>query len=410
MTYKLKYLLILILTCSFTLGIRNTSEASMITKDIIHKKIYIEDIDISNCTIDEAIKKVSKKYTPNSIKLTYEDKVFNFNPSDIDLNYNVDKAIKEAYNYTRTDSTFENIKRKLSLDFDKDYHRIDLVATYNEAKLSEVITNICNQIDVDEVNATIVIEDSGAIKTTPSSEGKEVEVSKLKEEIYTMITDKKLSDIQIPVKISIPEILTEDVTAIDTVLGQFTTTFSDNNSRGSNIHVAAEHTSNKLIMPFKEFSYNNSTGARTWHNGYKTAKVIVGGKYVNGEGGGVCQVSTTIYNAALLAAMEITEVHNHTFVSHYVPAGRDATVSYGYTDFKFKNPLRHPVYIKNITNNGVITSKIYGCSQDRERLYITTKAKYDKDKLIVDTHRIYLDEEGNTIRDELVNKSTYTRK
>ena len=225
-----------------------------------------------------------------------------------------------------------------------------------------------------------------------------------------MITDKKLSDIQIPVKISIPEILTEDVTAIDTVLGQFTTTFSDNNSRGSNIHVAAEHTSNKLIMPFKEFSYNNSTGARTWHNGYKTAKVIVGGKYVNGEGGGVCQVSTTIYNAALLAAMEITEVHNHTFVSHYVPAGRDATVSYGYTDFKFKNPLRHPVYIKNITNNGVITSKIYGCSQDRERLYITTKAKYDKDKLIVDTHRIYLDEEGNTIRDELVNKSTYTRK
>ena len=108
--------------------------------------------------------------------------------------------------------------------------------------------------------------------------------------------------------------------------------------------------------------------------------------------------------------MEITEVHNHTFVSHYVPAGRDATVSYGYTDFKFKNPLRHPVYIKNITNNGVITSKIYGCSQDRERLYITTKAKYDKDKLIVDTHRIYLDEEGNTIRDELVNKSTYTRK
>ena len=96
MTYKLKYLLILILTCSFTLGIRNTSEASMITKDIIHKKIYIEDIDISNCTIDEAIKKVSKKYTPNPIKLTYEDKVFNFNPSDIDLNYNVDKAITEA--------------------------------------------------------------------------------------------------------------------------------------------------------------------------------------------------------------------------------------------------------------------------------------------------------------------------
>lgn len=409
MIHKFKSLCIVLLTCSFILGIGIKSEATVSIKNTIHKQIYIEDVDVSNCTIQEAIDKVSNKYKLKEITLSYEDKVFKLKPSNINLNYNIDKAVKEAYAYTRSDSKFENIKRKLNLDLSKVY-TIELVATYNEAKLSDIITDICNEIDVDAINATIDIEDNGSIKTTPSSEGKKVEISKLKESIYTMISNKNLKNIDLPVKVIIPYVLTDDVKSINTVLGQFTTTFNNHSSRGSNINVAAEQTSKKLIMPFKEFSYNNSTGARTWHNGYKTAKVIVGGKYVNGEGGGVCQVSTTIYNAALLSGMDITEVHNHTFVSHYAPAGRDAAVSYGYTDFKFKNPLRHPIYVKNIVNKGVITSKIYGCSDDRERLYISTKSKYEKDKISVDTYRVFLDEEGNVIRNELVNKCKYKHK
>ena len=160
-------------------------------------------------------------------------------------------------------------------------------------------------------------------------------------------------------------------------------------------------------MPLEIFSLNKSTGARTWSKGYKTAKVIVGGKYVDGEGGGVCLVSTSIYNAALLAGMEIEEVHNHTYPSKYAPKGRDAAVSYGYTDFKFKNSYSHPIYIKNIVNNGVITSKIYGCKEDIQRLYVKTDQKTLKDKINVRTYRIFLDEENNKIREELVSESNY---
>ena len=160
-------------------------------------------------------------------------------------------------------------------------------------------------------------------------------------------------------------------------------------------------------MPSETFSYNNSTGARTWSNGYKTAKVIVGGRYVNGEGGCVCQVSTTIYNAALLSGLDILEVHNHTFPSHYVGKGRDAAVSYGYIDLKFKNYFAHPIYIKNIVSNGAITSKIYGCNQDREKLYIRTQESRDKDKIIVKTYRVFLGEENNKIREELISENKY---
>ena len=160
-------------------------------------------------------------------------------------------------------------------------------------------------------------------------------------------------------------------------------------------------------MPGDVFSYNKATGARTWSNGYKTAKVIVDGKYVNGEGGGVCQVSTTIYNAALMSGLDIQEVHNHTFPSHYVSKGRDSAVSYGYIDLKFKNNLAHPIYIKNIVSNGIITSKIYGCNKDKEKIYIRTQENREKEKIIVKTYRVFLGEENTKIREELISENKY---
>lgn len=408
MMHKFKYLMVLFMTTSLLLGI-GSKNTIVLKEDNIYKNIYVEGIDISSLTPKEAHSLISSKYKEKTIKLKHENNIYILNPSDIDLSFNIDKAIKDAYSYTRTNQDFENIKRKLKLNF-KDVYNINLIPTYNEAKLSNFFKNICKEIDIKEVNASIDIDDNGSIKKGKSQIGKKVDIINLKETLYNMIMNKNLQDIKIPINIIQPEISTENVDSINTILGQFSTTFNHTTSRGSNIGVASNSTSNILIMPHHEFSYNKSTGSRTWHNGYKSAKVIIGGKYVNGEGGGVCQVSTTIYNAALLAGMDITEVHNHTFISRYAPAGRDAAVSYGYTDFKFLNPLKHPVYIKNIVNNGVITSKIYGCNEDREKLYIITKNKYEKDKIEVDTYRIYLDEEGNKIREELINKNIYNKK
>ena len=257
------------------------------------------------------------------------------------------------------------------------------------------------------MDATFYVEPSGEIKRSESKEGRDVDISKLKDDIYNMINKKKIKDINLPVLTLYPKTSTKQVKSINSILGQFSTSFNDSTSRGSNIHVAGESTSDVLLMPGETFSYNKKTGARNWVNGYQSAPIIVGGKVVNGEGGGVCQVSTTIYNAALLSGLTIDEVHNHSLPSRYAPRGRDATVSYGYTDLKFTNPYTHPVYIKNIVGNGAITSKIYGCSLDRERIVIRMEEEYLKDKITVKTYRLYLDEENNVMRRELVNTSIY---
>lgn len=374
----------------------------------IHSNITIENIDVGKLTKKQAIKKLEAKYPLKDFYIAWGNEKWTIKAKNIDLDYHIEERVNEAFNYTRNTSMLENIKRKGKLNL-KNTHNIRLKATYNEVKLSEELKKICQTINKDAVDATFHVELSGELKRTKSKEGRQVDLSRLKEHIYDMINKKKIENISLPVITLYPKVSTEQVKSINSILGQFSTSFNDSTSRGSNIHVAGESTSDILLMPGEVFSYNQITGARNWVNGYKSAPIIVGGKVVNGEGGGVCQVSTTIYNAALMSGLEIDEVHNHSLPSRYVQRGRDATVSYGYTDLKFSNPYTHPIYIKNIVGKGSITSKIYGCDSDRGRISIKMVEEYKKDKITVQTYRLFLDDENNIIRKELINTSTYKK-
>lgn len=398
---KLTYL-VMIATIEFTsLGLAPKENDKK-----IHSNITIQNIDVGKLTEKQAINKLKSTYPLKDFNITYNNKKWTIKCESIDLNYHIEEKVKEAFNYTRSSSTIENIKRKSKLNLKKS-HNIKLKATYDERKLSKELEVICNSINVDAVDATFRVELSGELKRTESKEGKQLDLSRLKEDIYDMINKKKIENINLSVITLYPDVSTKQVKSINSVLGEFSTSFNDSTSRGSNIHVAGEQTSDILLMPGDTFSYNKCTGARNWVNGYKSAPIIVGGKVTNGEGGGVCQVSTTIYNAALMSGLTIDEVHNHSLPSRYAQKGRDATVSYGYTDLKFSNPFTHPVYIKNIVGNGAITSKIYGSNVDRERISIKIVEEYTKNKITVQTYRLFLDEENNIMKKELVNTSVY---
>ncbi len=398
---KFIYLSIIIIIAFSTVGI-----APVYKDKKIHKNITIENISVGKLTKEEAVNMLKKTYPLDNFNINYNNESWTIKPEDIELNFHIEERVDEALNYTRSKSIWNNIKRKGKLNINKPYN-IKIKATYNEVKLSKQLEKIYEKINIEAVDATFYVEPSGEIKRSESKEGRDVDISKLKDDIYNMINKKKIKDINLPVLTLYPKTSTKQVKSINSILGQFSTSFNDSTSRGSNIHVAGESTSDVLLMPGETFSYNKKTGARNWVNGYQSAPIIVGGKVVNGEGGGVCQVSTTIYNAALLSGLTIDEVHNHSLPSRYAPRGRDATVSYGYTDLKFTNPYTHPVYIKNIVGNGAITSKIYGCNLDRERIVIRMEEEYLKDKITVKTYRLYLDEENNVMRRELVNTSIY---
>lgn len=142
-------------------------------------------------------------------------------------------------------------------------------------------------------------------------------------------------------------------------LGEATTKIIDvGKNRVSNIYLACKKVSGIKLSPGEEFSFNNITGKKNKANGYKYAPVLINGEKSYGIGGGVCQVSTTIYMAVLNAGLEITEHHNHSEPVAYAPEGMDATVVFGVKDFKFKNSLESHIYLYAWVQDGKCYAKI----------------------------------------------------
>ncbi len=188
------------------------------------------------------------------------------------------------------------------------------------------------------------------------------------EEVKEILKEDK-EEYKIPLKITEAEIKVKDLgdKLFKQNLSKFTTIYdAGNTNRASNIALAAKTINGTILLPGEEFSYNKVLGNTTKEKGYKLGGAYVGGKVVQTYGGGICQVSTTLYNAVLYANLEIVERHNHSYAVAYVPAGRDATVSYGGKDFKFKNTRTYPIRIDANAKNGVVSISITGIKEEKE--------------------------------------------
>lgn len=153
--------------------------------------------------------------------------------------------------------------------------------------------------------------------------------------------------------------ITRKITVQEITLAEATTDIIDKGeNRINNILLACQKISGTKLAPGEEFSFNKITGRKTERNGYKTAPVLVDGEKSYGIGGGVCQVSTTIYMAANSGGFEITEYHNHSESVAYAPDGMDATVVYGFKDFCFINNTEDNIYIYTWAENGKVYAKI----------------------------------------------------
>ncbi len=245
----------------------------------------------------------------------------------------------------------------------------------------------------------------------PSQIGKEVNLEKTKALVKKSLDKKDFSPVGLVVKETQPKITTEMVSSVNSVLATHTTNYKNSSSgRAHNIVKSANSTSDILLMPGEEYSYNALTGTRSKANGYKEAPVILNGKLEEGIGGGVCQVSTTIYNSALYSGLDITQVRNHSLPSSYAEMGKDATVADGYLDLKFKNPYDTPIYIKNTAYNGYVTSTIYGNASNKKNIRIRTERSSSGNRDIVKTYRETKDSSGKVINTEFIATSTYKRK
>lgn len=203
--------------------------------------------------------------------------------------------------------------------------------------------------------------------------------------------------------------------AFPDLLGTFSTKYvASNTDRTTNLRLAASKINGTVVMPGEIFSYNKVVGKRTIAAGYKNAAIYQDGGVTDGLGGGICQISTTLYNAVIKAGMLIEERRNHMFVPSYADAGKDATVVWGATDFKFENRRNYPIKLETSVTGGIARVSVYGLKTDEEydkyNLSIESKTvKNTPTSLVVESYRAYKDEEGRIIKADKLYTDTYKK-
>lgn len=237
------------------------------------------------------------------------------------------------------------------------------IATIQQEPTPPNIENIYSEIHKDAVDARY---DPATHIVYPEEKGVDFAISL--EEAKAMLNEPK-EEYTIPLKTLYPSVTTNMIgmEAFPNLLSTFSTRYpASNRDRTTNLRLAASKIDGTVVLPGETFSYNSVVGARTIAAGYKEAAVYQDGQVVQGLGGGICQISTTLYNAALYANLEIVERRNHQFVPSYIGAGRDATVVYGSQDFKFKNNRNYAIKITCSVEGGVATFSIYGLEEPNE--------------------------------------------
>ena len=270
------------------------------------------------------------------------------------------------------------------------------------------IEKIYEEIHKEPVNASYT---QNPYTIYPSENGLDFAISL--DEAKALIESENKEEYTIPLKVLYPSVTTNMIgtEAFPDLLSEFKTTYSTRDTdRTTNLKLAADKINGTVLMPGETFSYNQVVGERTIAAGYREAPIYVQGQVVDGLGGGICQITSTLYNSVIYANLEIVERSNHQFVPSYVSASRDATVVYGSIDFKFKNNRNYPIKLVCSVSGGIAQFQIFGLrtANDYEVVISSYETGRTSTAIYSEAYKI-LKQNGQVVSRELLSRDTYKR-
>ncbi len=319
-----------------------------ISTDKFFKGTIIDGIDVGGMTKEQARAAVvaAQPKSPEkvAIALSLDGKEYDLDFSNVSFEYNTDDVINEAYSLYRlkggednsTLTEYFNGVQALTVD-PKEYRT---AYTVKHEGVEETVKELLEKFHLEPVNASISTfdVDSRAYTIIPEKKGYNINIPATTEKVKAMLDSRNyVGTVMVEAEIISPEITEASINATFGRISSCTSKTTRNSNRNNNIKKACQYMNGYILKPGKEFSFNKVVGQRTAARGFKEATVIAGGQYEQGLGGGICQVSSTLYNAVIKAGLTASERHPHAFPSTYLPLGQDATVDYPHLDFKFKN-------------------------------------------------------------------------
>lgn len=400
--------------------------------DVIYPGVKIAGIDVGGKTKEKAKELVENNITDtkiNKLDIKINNKVFTLDISKTKISNNIDETLDSAFNYGKNESLTSKYKLIKSGEL-KEYK---LRYSIDDGEINKFVETLKTNFDKTPLNAKISLNNE-KINITEDVDGYGINEEKLKTDIRDKIANGKAEEVIGEGSVIKANITKSVLATIDSKISTFTTSFeSSSSARATNVSIAASIINGYLLMPGEVFSFNNIVGQTTPQKGFQMASVIVGSKIEQDYGGGICQVSTTLYNTIMKANIIPTERSHHNLPVSYVPIGCDAAISYGNLDFKFKNTFTYPIYVQAVTDNRHLTFNLYSSSKviDKNKNYVLRNDVYEvlqpKINYVNDPNvkegietviekasqgykvRAYLDvyENGNKIDSKLVSNDTF---
>ena len=336
--------------------------AQVVDIDTFYDGISVNNVPLGGLTQDEAKEKLSTDVNnvirEQIISLVDGENTYEIKYGDIDAKYNIDDTLLAAYNYGRNGELKDRYKQVTDLkDNPKDF---EAQFTYNEELLKTKINEISAQVKVEPENS-VMKRENGAVVISDEKIGYEMDFDSTYNAAKDVIESLQPGTVEIKKNEIQPEITREENEKATSLIGTYYTTFSGNDyGRNENLRVGCANINGTELAPGEIFSMNEGLGPQTYENGYRDAAVIVDGKIEDGLAGGVCQITSTLYNAVILAELKIVERSNHSLAVSYVPLGQDAAVAGDYKDLKFQNDTDYPVYIEAYISGNKLITNVYG--------------------------------------------------
>ncbi len=359
--------------------------------------IYVDDIDISGMTkseAEEAIDAYVAAYGDAQITLhAPEEGEIKTSAAELGLKWGNREILEEAAYFGRDGDILQCYKELRDLEYKNKVYRVNF--DFDKSKIRELIEENADQYDREAVNASLKKTEDG-FEVTGGQSGFVVDREGTAESVYTYLTDEwtgSACDLEMQVEMQEPQGSAEDLEKVKDVLGTFTTSFSTSGgARSENVINGCRLLSGITLYPGEEISTLEALIPFSEENGYYMAASYLNGQVVDSLGGGICQVSTTLYNAVLQAELEVVERYNHSMIVTYVDPSADAAIAESSgKDFKFKNNLDYPIYIDGYTTpEKEITFTIYGMEtrdSGREVIYESEVLE----RIVPDTEVIYTD-------------------
>ncbi len=348
-------------------------------ENMICDGVKIGNIDVSGMTKKDAQKAVDQliaNHEQRQIVIRVGEHEVVTSSKELGLSYTNEAYAENALAIGKEGNLWERYKEIKNAE--EQGIEIELKVDLNKGALEEFVDKQCGIYDVKAKDSKLKYQ-GGKLIATKSRIGHELQVDETVELLKEAVLSTEQSDkveIDAVVETVEPQYLQEEVAKCTNLLGSYSTTYNSyQTERSTNVATAAGRINGTVVYPGETFSTIKVIKDRTIENGYKSAPEYSSGKVVDGIGGGVCQVSTTLYNAVINAELEIVERSPHSMVVSYVDVSRDAAIAGDYKDFKFKNNTEYPVYLMGSAYRGVLSFKVYGYEQRPENRTISFEAE-----------------------------------